>query len=747
MKKVSDPINRRVLVIEDDPAVQRTVRAILTRPPEIFRSETQAPLSEAIPFDPAQEGFEVDCADRGQTGLGMVQTALQEGRAYALAFVDMRLPSGWDGTKTIEHIWRIDPEIQIVICTAYSDHEWNHVLGKVGRSDQLLILRKPFDAIEVWQLANSLTHKWHLAKKAQQQLDSLNSLVDQRTAELKKANERLQHDIDSRRLVEAKLTEALDHSLATVNARADFLSMMSHEIRSPMTGVLGMTGLLLDTNLTAEQLDYVETIHSSGQALLTIINDVLDFSKIDAGKLKLEIIDFDPRTTVEEVVKLLAGKAHKKGLELACLMPAELPQTLRGDPGRLRQILINLIDNAVKFTPQGEVLVRVTLAESTPEEVVVRFEVSDSGIGISLEAQARLFQSFSQADNSITRKYGGTGLGLVICKRLIELMGGQIGLESEVGRGSTFWVSVPLAKQPARPPREPLRLAALQGVRACIVAQNATTRRTLEHDLSHWGLQALSVEDGSTALAFLRAAATRGEPCELALLDMPIPDMDAFELARVVKTDPALAHVRLVMLTSFGQRGQAKAAREAGFSAYLTKPLRHAQLYECLATVMGALEAAGQGVERGGAPTASPLVTRHTLDEAQARSRPRILVADDSIVDQKVAVRMLEKLGYQAHIANNGREALEALADTRVDYEAVLMDWHMPEMDGLAVTAEIRQREGPLRHMPIIVMTANAVEGDREKCLQAGTDEYLPKPISLDQLAAVIQRCRDKSVG
>jgi CheY-like chemotaxis protein len=534
---------------------------------------------------------------------------------------------------------------------------------------------------------------------------------------------------------------------ATAKAKADFLSMMSHEIRSPLTGVLGMAELLVGTDLTEEQRDYVETIHSAGQALLSIINDVLDFSKIEAGKLKLDMIDFDLRTTVEEVIKLLAAKAHKKDLELACLMPADLPQTLSGDPGRLRQILTNLIDNAVKFTPQGDVFVRAIVEKETDDYILLRLEVIDTGIGISEKARVQLFQPFSQADSSITRQYGGTGLGLAICKRLVELMGGEIGIDSEVGRGSTFWFTVRFGKPMAGTPRDlPLR-ADLQGLRALVVARSSTMSGVLEHHLSHWGAHTTSVNDGSAVLGSLKVAAARGEPCDLALFDMPTPNLDAFELARLVKADPLLTDTRLVLLTSLGHRGQAREAQEAGFAAYLTKPVRQSQLYGCLVTVMGTPSPIhDKGLNHRSPSTKSPLVTKYTLNEAQARARSQVLlVVEDRIVDQKVAVRMLEKLGYRADIATSGREALEVLANPRVHYAAVLMDWKMPGMDGLQVAAEIRRRESAQQHVPIIAMTIKGTEKDREQCLKAGMDDHISKPMTLDELDKVIRRCGGES--
>jgi len=541
--------------------------------------------------------------------------------------------------------------------------------------------------------------------------------------------------------------EDLYESGAPMKPKADFLSMVSHELRSPLMGVLGMAELLSETELTVEQREYTDTICSAGQALLSLINDVLDFSKIEAGKLNLETIDFDLRTTVEEVIKLLAVKAHKKGLEVACLIPADLPQTLRGDPGRLRQILTNLVDNAVKFTKQGDVLVRAIVERESVAHIILRLEVVDTGVGIEPEARAKLFQPFSQADSSVTRKYGGTGLGLAICKRLIDLMGGQIGIESEVGRGSTFWFTIKLTKQQVKVRNEGSPRVDLRGLQALVVARNATIYRVLEQDLTHWGVHVVACEDDSKALAFLEDAAACGEPCDLALLDMPIPDMDAFDFARTIKADPTLSRTRLVFLTSLGHRGQAKEAQEAGFVAYLSKPVGYAQLYQCLVTVMGTPATAHvQEVNPAGLLAKPPLVTKHTLKEAETRAQPRILVVHDCIVDQKVVVQMLERLGYQTDIATNGQEALEVLVNPQVRYAAVLIDWHKHAMGCSEFISEIRQREGVLRHVPIIAMSSKVAEGDREQHLETGVDEYIPKPVRLDQLDAVIQCCRNKSL-
>ncbi len=445
-----------------------------------------------------------------------------------------------------------------------------------------------------------------------------------------------------------------------------------------------MTELLLDTPLDQEQREFAETVKLSGENLLVILNDILDFSKIEAGKMRIETIDFDLRTAVEDVTALLGERAQEKGLELASLIEYDVPTAVRGDPGRLRQVFTNLIGNAVKFTEEGEVVLRAALAGDRGDAATVRFEVRDTGIGLTEEQQSRLFQSFSQADTSTTRKYGGTGLGLAISSQLVELMGGEIGVESEPGAGSTFWFEVPLRKQPEGAQEAPKPLGDLWNLHALIVDDNATNRQILHKQLISWGMRDGNVEDGQRALEELRSAAEGGDPYEVAVLDMQMPGMDGMQLARAIKADPAISATRLVLLTSMGKRGDGEEARQAGIEAYLTKPVRQSELYDALAAVMG--------TPAEDAATEEPdLVTRHSLREKRAGSNAPLLVAEDNPVNQKVAVRMLENLGYRVDVAGDGLEALEALS--RNSYAAVLMDIQMPEMDGYEATAEIRHRE------------------------------------------------------
>ncbi|WP_367872086.1 response regulator [Luteolibacter sp. Populi] len=844
------PASYRILVVDDNQGIHEDFRKILGGDPvgDGFEEDDAAFFGTPAP-EPTKVTFDLDFASQGLEAVEMAAAATCAGRRYSVVFMDVRMPPGLDGIETTSRLWKIDPELQVVICTAYSDYSWEEMIGRLGHTDRLLILKKPFDMIEVVQCAHALTSKWSLQQQTRRHAESLELAVRERTSQLETTNKRLEEEVAERRRSEealrftqfsvdnapeamfwaapdsrlvyanaatcktlgystrelqelsvsdivpeiggdawpafweslqaarhrtfearhrakdgseipieftaalftfdgkellcasarditirkhilAELSAARDAALESVRMKGRFLANMSHEIRTPMNGVIGMAELLLHTNLDRDQRDYVDTVRTSADSLLNLINDILDSSKIESGMLNFELLEFDLGDVVEGTLDIVGGVARNKGLELAVHIHEGVPCHLRGDAGRLRQVLMNILGNAVKFTARGEVALMVTLLEETETAARLRFEVRDTGIGIAEELRQRIFEPFVQADGSETRKYGGTGLGLSICRQIVEAQGGEIGVDSEPGQSSTFWFNLAFSKHAAPPRQLPRSLDCPPNLRVLVVDDNATNLKILQLQLSNLQMRPCGVASGDEALGLLRRESSGADPFSLAIVDMQMPGMDGLTLARLIKSEPAIAPTRLIILSSLGDHFADRELAAAGVEGHLVKPIKQARLHEALCALFY-----------------RPLPQVRTEEVAApepAREKPgpalplRILLAEDNPVNQKVALLQLRNLGYEADLAGDGAEALEMLG--RIPYDVILMDCQMPVMDGFAATREIRRSyPHPVR---IIAMTANAMQGDRERCLEAGMDAFLSKPVRAADLGRALQECK-----
>ncbi|HUG94226.1 MAG TPA: response regulator [Planctomycetaceae bacterium] len=730
---------RRILVIDDNKDIHADFRKVfhsIRRPDDELQALESDLFGEADASADASAGeardvlvdVVIDSADPGEEGIQMAVEADRHGRPYDMAFVDVRMPPGIDGVQTIKELWRQLPDLQCVICTAFSDYDWEEILRHVGKAGNLLILKKPFDSIEVLQLAQSLAEKTDLSRAAREYQRKLERQVAELTraqADLRRYNEQL----------EAARVEAE----AANQSKSEFLANISHELRTPLNAVIGMTELLLDTPLNPQQQRYSSTVKSSGETLLELIDEILDISKIEAGRLELEQIPFDLSRAIEPVVELVAHKCRTKNLELAYFVDPRIPATLDGDPARLRQILTNLANNAVKFTEQGEVVIRAEVQEEHQHYVVVRFSVRDTGIGIPANRIDRLFRVFSQVDASTTRKYGGTGLGLAISRQLCLLMHGEIGVESTAGAGSTFWFTVPLRKAPGDAHEGDRLPIELHGLPVLVLDASATSRDILREQLVAWGFQAEAIGDAAAAAARLHAASAAGQPFRLLFARLERPETDGPELVR--RFEPVLAgnSTALIALISLGCPFDRAALEDEGFVDVVTRPVKQSELFDVIMNAVGGGDRAAAGGRRNrpGRGTAAPAPC-----PSEAPRDARILVAEDNVVNQDVVVEILKRAGFRYEIVPDGRQAVDAVAASAFDL--VLMDCQMPEMGGLEATRVIRQNEAAgrtasRRPLPIIALTANAMKQDRERCLKAGMTDYLSKPLNPRRLIETIE--------
>ncbi|KAA3614049.1 MAG: response regulator [Calditrichaeota bacterium] len=715
----------RILIVDDNEEIHNDFKAILMKPSSAHTDEKTRELENEL-FGPDETvvvksdtddiEYQIDDAFQGKEAVRLMEKAAEEGNPYSLVFMDVRMPPGIDGIQTSQIIWQKFPFTEIVICTAFSDYSWDEIVNCFGKTDKLLFIKKPFDTTSIKQTALTLTTKWHLQQESSHHIENLEDEVAERTKQLNDMVE--------------ELKKQKERAEQATKAKGQFLANMSHEIRTPLNGIMGMTDLLLETELDDEQLEYAETIKTSSNSFVTIINDILDFSKIEAGKLEIENIRFEIRNMVEGMGEMLKLAAADKNLEFATLIQGNVPRFVKGDPGRLKQILINLTNNAIKFTQSGEIVVEVSVQDG-----MLLFSVSDTGIGISDAKIQKLFKPFSQADTSTTRKFGGTGLGLSISKHLAELMGGEIGVKSSLDHGSTFWFTTPLTPDTESRVETVPHIPDISGTRVLVASDLHVSRRILSIYLESWNCHTTITDSIESAIEEVRAG-----NYQIVLVNFEDVE-NALVLAEKINAVSNGPKISLIFYTNNGQPNEPRKLKKAGYHAYLSKPVKEKHLIHAIAKSIG-IEVSQSASDD------SAFITKYVIDEEIA-SKINILIAEDNLVNQKLATKMLEKAGLRSDVVANGYEAVTAYQEN--NYDLIFMDCQMPEMDGYEATAAIRDLESNDNNdpIPIIALTAQTLKGDREACIAAGMQDYLSKPVNKESLLQMVDkwvRFREKSL-